>query len=143
MKRNTIIAIVIILIAVAAVVIFYLLLASKNNMGGGMGDGQPTTFKTITAEQAKKMMDGGNVTIVDVRRQDEYDAGHIKDAVLVPNEQLSDIAESKLPDKNAVLLIYCRSGSRSRVASQKLVELGYLNVYNFGGIIDWPYDIVK
>ena len=100
-------------------------------------------FQIIAADEAKKMMDEGNVTIVDVRRQDEYDAGHIKDAILIPNESIGDTAPAELPDKDAVLLVYCRTGIRAKEASQKLADLGYTHVYDFGGITDWPYDIVK
>lgn len=89
------------------------------------------------------MMDQGNVTIVDVRRVDEYEAGHIPGAILVPNETILTEAETKLPDKNAVLLIYCRSGRRSAEAAQKLLSLGYSQVYDFGGILNWHYDITR
>mgnify|MGYP003300786982 CR=1 FL=1 len=98
---------------------------------------------TITPEEAKLMMDQGNVTIVDVRRVDEYEAGHIPGAILVPNETILTEAETKLPDKNAVLLIYCRSGRRSAEAAQKLLSLGYSQVYDFGGILNWHYDITR
>ena len=89
------------------------------------------------------MMDQGNVTIVDVRRVDEYEAGHIPGAILGPNETILTEAETKLPDKNAVLLIYCRSGRRSAEAAQKLLSLGYSQVYDFGGILNWHYDITR
>ena len=101
-----------------------------------------SAYHKISAEEAKKMMDKGGVTIVDVRRQDEYDQGHIKDAILVPNETISDTQPEALPDKDAVLLIYCRSGRRSAEAANKLVAQGYTQVYDFGGIIDWPYETV-
>jgi len=95
----------------------------------------------ITAEKAKEMMDKGAVTIVDVRTQEEYDAGHIPNAILVPNETIGTDDIPALPDKKAVLLVYCRSGRRSAEASKKLAENGYENVYDFGGIKDWPYDV--
>jgi len=101
------------------------------------------SFQVIKPEEAKKMMDAGGVIIVDVRRQDEYDAGHVPNAILVPNETIAEEAATKLPDKNATYLLYCRSGHRAGIAAQTLVDLGYTNVYSFGGIIDWPYDIVK
>lgn len=88
------------------------------------------------------MMDKGGVTVVDVRRQDEYDAGHIANAVLVPNESIGDTAPAALPDKDATLLLYCRSGHRSAQAAAKLAALGYTHVYDFGGINSWPYDVV-
>lgn len=89
------------------------------------------------------MIDQGGVTIVDVRRIDEFEQGHIPGAILVPNETILTEATEKLPDQNAVLLIYCRSGRRSAEAAEKLVSLGYRHVYDFGGILDWPYEITQ
>lgn len=98
---------------------------------------------TITSEEAKNMMDQeDSLIIVDVRTQEEYDAGYIEGAVLIPDFDIETKAESLLPDKDATILVYCRSGRRSALAAQKLVELGYQNIYDFGGIIDWNYDIV-
>lgn len=98
---------------------------------------------TITSEEAKNMMDQeDSLIIVDVRTQEEYDAGYIEGALLIPDFDIETKAESLLPDKDATILVYCRSGRRSALAAQKLVELGYLNIYDFGGIIDWDYDIV-
>ncbi len=98
---------------------------------------------TMTSEEAKNMMDQeDSLIIVDVRTQEEYDAGYIEGAVLIPDFDIETKAESLLPDKDATILVYCRSGRRSALAAQKLVELGYQNIYDFGGIIDWNYDIV-
>lgn len=99
--------------------------------------------RKISPEEAKEMMDNGGVTVVDVRSREEFDEGHIPEAVLVTNETIGSEAPEELPDKDAVLLIYCRSGRRSAQAAEKLSGLGYTNVYDFGGIIDWPYDTVK
>lgn len=99
-------------------------------------------YHKITASEAKAMMDQGGVTVVDVRREDEYAAGHIPGSILVSNEGIRDTQPEGLPDLDAVLLIYCRTGVRSRLASDKLVEIGYQNVYDFGGIADWPYETV-
>lgn len=99
-----------------------------------------SAYHKIDAATAKEMMDGGDVTVVDVRRQDEYDAKHIPGAVLVPNESIGHSDPEALPDKEAKLIVYCRTGVRSKAASDKLVELGYENVYDMGGINDWPYD---
>ena len=97
----------------------------------------------ITQEKAKEMMksDDGHI-IVDVRRQDEYDSGHIPGAVLIPNESIGSEMPEGLPDKEQVILVYCRSGRRSKEASGKLADMGYVNVYEFGGIIDWTGEIV-
>lgn len=100
------------------------------------------SYHKISAEEAKEMMDTQDVIIVDVRTLEEYNAGHIENAILIPNESISG-EPTELPDKDAIILIYCRSGSRSKQASDKLVALGYTNIYDFGGIIDWPYEIVK
>ena len=97
-------------------------------------------YHKITAEEAKKMMDEGGVTVVDVRRADEYAAKHIPGAILVPNESIKEEQPEALPDKDAVLLIHCRTGIRSKDASDKLVAMGYKNVYDFGGINDWTYE---
>ncbi len=101
-------------------------------------------YLQINQEQARCMMeyDDGHV-IVDVRRQDEYDAGHIPGAICIPNESIGMEPPEELPDRSQVILIYCRSGNRSKQAAEKLGKMGYLNVYEFGGIIDWKGEIVK
>lgn len=100
-------------------------------------------YNKITPEEAKEKMDAGNVTIVDVRTQAEYEQGYIPGAILVPNETIGDTQPEALPDQETVLLVYCRSGRRSKEAAEKLVALGYQTVYDFGGILDWPYDIER
>jgi rhodanese-related sulfurtransferase len=102
------------------------------------------SYKQITQEEAKEMMakDDGHI-IVDVRRQDEYDEGHIPGAVLIPNESITDKRPEELPDLNQIILVYCRSGRRSKEASQKLADIGYTNVYEFGGINTLTGEIVK
>ncbi len=102
-----------------------------------------TSYKKISSKEAKEMMDGDSDTIIlDVRSQEEYDSGHIEGALLIPDGQISEKADSILTDKDATILVYCRSGRRSLAASKELVELGYTNIYDFGGIIDWPYETV-
>ncbi len=96
-------------------------------------------YQKISAEEAYEMMASQEVVVVDVRTREEYDGGHIENAVLVPNESIG----SEMPDKEATLLVYCRSGRRSKDAAQKLLALGYQSVYDFGGVIDWPYELVK
>ena len=101
------------------------------------------SFTMISQEEAMEMMerDDGHV-IVDVRRQDEYDAGHIPGAILIPNESITTEPPEELPDPDQIILIYCRSGNRSKQAAQKLADMGYTAVYEFGGIIDWTGEIV-
>ncbi len=117
---------------------------SDNNIVPQNNAAPAAVYKQITQEQAKEMMarDDGHI-IVDVRRQDEYDEGHIPGAVLIPNEEISTERPAQLPDPGQIILVYCRSGRRSKEASQKLADMGYVNVYEFGGIIDWTGDIVK
>lgn len=100
-------------------------------------------YHKISASKAKSMMDDGNVIIVDVRTAEEYNEGHIAQAILIPNESISTSQPSSLPDKDAVILIYCRSGNRSKQAADKLVAMGYTKIYDFGGIIDWTYGTVN
>lgn len=104
---------------------------------------ETATYQQITQEEAKEMMkaDDGHI-IVDVRRQDEYDSGHIPDAILIPNESIEKEQPKELPDLDQIILIYCRSGRRSKEASQKLADMGYTHIYEFGGIIDWTGEIV-
>lgn len=107
---------------------------SKNNI----------TYEQITAKEAKTIMDTeDNYIIIDARTQEEFDTGHIENAILIPEYEIAQRAEKELPQKDALILVYCRSGRRSKIASEELVNLGYTNVKEFGGIIDWPYEIVK
>ena len=100
-------------------------------------------YKKISAADAKARMDSGDtIVILDVRTQEENDAGHISGAILVPNETIVDKQPELLPDLDAEILVYCRSGNRSAQAAKKLIAIGYTNVVDFGGIIDWPYDVV-
>lgn len=103
-----------------------------------------TGYKQISQDEAKAMMarDDGHI-IVDVRRQDEYDAGHIPGAILIPNESIDKKRPKELPDFDQIILIYCRSGRRSKEASEKLAKMGYTNIYEFGGIITWPGETTK
>ena len=99
-------------------------------------------YVNITAEEAKQIMDTEEgYIILDVREQDEYDAGHIPGAILIPYTQIAEKAEEVLTDKDQLILVYCRSGRRSKIAAEALMELGYTNIKEFGGIIDWPYEV--
>lgn len=106
--------------------------------------GEKAMYQQITPQDAKKVMDSGEEHILlDVREQDEYDDGHIPGAMLIPYTEIESKAESLLPDKDKQILVYCRSGRRSKIASMSLAEMGYTNVKEFGGILDWPYEVVK
>lgn len=101
-------------------------------------------YRKISPVLAKEMIDSGDeLIIVDVRTASEFSQGHIPDAILIPNETIGSTPPAELPDKEALILIYCRSGNRSAQAARKLVSMGYLNVYDFGGILDWPYEVVR
>ena len=100
-------------------------------------------YRQLTEEQAKARMDSGDeVIILDVRTPEEYAQGHIAGAVLLPVSNITSDALELLPDKDAEILVYCRSGNRSRQAANALVDMGYTAVYDFGGIGSWPYDVV-
>ena len=102
------------------------------------------SYEQITAEKAKALIDNETgYTILDASTQDEYDAGHIEGAILIPEYDSEKQAPDKLPDKEQLILVYCRSGRRSKIAAEALAELGYTNVKEFGGIIDLPYGIVQ
>ena len=101
------------------------------------------TYEQITPEEAKTLMDTEKEFVVlDVRTEEEYNEGHIEGALLIPDYEIKEKAESILIHKDKLILVYCRSGRRSKNAANELVELGYTNVKEFGGIIDWPYEIV-
>ena len=102
------------------------------------------TYEQISAADAKSIMDSGeSYILLDVRTQEEYDEAHIDGAVLIPDYEIAEKAETILTDKDALILVYCRSGHRSKNAASELAALGYTNVKEFGGIIDWTYDIVS
>lgn len=104
----------------------------------------PITYKMITMEEAKEVFKtSGDYLIVDVRRTDEFASGHIPGAINIANEDIVDEEPEALPDKSQTIYIYCRSGNRSKQASDKLVKMGYTNIVEFGGIIDWTGEIEK
>ena len=110
----------------------------------GCSDGGSATYEQISGVEAKVLMDSeSGYIILDVREQYEYDEGHIPGAILIPYGEIADRVENELPDKDQLVLVYCRSGRRSKIAAEELVKLGYTNVKEFGGIIDWEYEIVK
>lgn len=103
---------------------------------------QTASYEQITQEEAKQIMDTTNgYILLDTRTREEYDQGHIPGALLIPHTEIAERAEEELPDKDQVILVYCRSGNRSKQASEVLVELGYTNIKEFGGINTWPYEV--
>ena len=110
----------------------------------GCSDGGSATYEQISGAEAQALMDSeSGYIIIDARTQEEYNEGHIPGAILIPEYEIADRAEKELPDKDQLILVYCRSGRRSKIAAEELVKLGYTNVKEFGGIIDWEYEIVK
>ena len=103
---------------------------------------QAASYEQITQEEAKQIMETTNgYILLDTRTREEYDQGHIPGALLIPHTEIAQRVEEELPDQDQVILVYCRSGNRSKQASEVLVELGYTNVKEFSGIIDWPYEV--
>ena len=102
-----------------------------------------TNYMQITAKEAKNIMDNEtDYIILDVRTEEEFSEGHIDGAILIPDYEIADKAEKILTDKDQLILVYCRSGRRSKLAADSLATMGYTNIKEFGGIIDWPYDVV-
>ena len=109
--------------------------------GGSNGS---ASYEQISQKEAKEIMDTvSDYIIIDARTEEEFAEGHIKGAILIPEYEIAEKAPSLIPQKDALILVYCRSGRRSKIASEELVKLGYTNVKEFGGIIDWQYEIVK
>lgn len=118
-----------------------LLLFLLSLLTGCGGNASDTSYHQITQEAAKQMMDTQEVIILDVREQEEYDSGHIPGAVLLPVGTIDETTAAEvIPKKDSTVLVYCRSGNRSKTASSALAELGYTNIYEFGGINTWPYE---
>ena len=122
--------------------IFLLAVMLLTACGQASENDQEAVYVNITAEEAKAIMDSEEgYIILDVRTQEEYDQGHIPGAIVISHEEIAEKAEEVLTDKDQLILVYCRSGRRSKIAAEALVELGYTNIREFGGIIDWPYEI--
>ena len=105
---------------------------------------QEAAYMNITAQEAKTIMDTEQgYVILDTRTREEYDQGHIPGAIQISHDEITEKAEEVLTDKDQLILVYCRSGRRSKIAAEALVELGYTNIKEFGGIIDWPYEVTE
>lgn len=116
-------------------------LAAALSLGGCSANDAPITYTSIPASEAKALMDSEtDYIILDVRTEKEYADGHTPDAILIPDYEIAERAENELTDKSQLILVYCRSGRRSKNAAEKLAEMGYSNVKEFGGIIDWGYE---
>lgn len=131
-------AVAAIIVAAAAAAVFFFMISKKDIADG---PDMERTYTQISMDEARAMMekDDGHI-VVDVRRVDEYEEGHIPGAICIPNEEIGDKKPDALPDTDQIILVYCRSGRRSKEASQKLFDMGYTNVYEFGGILDWTWE---
>ena len=119
------------------------LLSACSGGGASQALGEKPGYQKISPQEALTMLQEQDVTLLDVRTQEEFAEAHIEGALLLPDYEIEQKASELLPDKDAVILVYCRSGRRSQGAAQKLIEMGYSQVYDFGGIIDWPYETVS
>ena len=132
-------------LAVIILAIFMLTACGQSKGDSNMTENQtaPTgVYRNITAQEAKQIMDTQQgYVILDTRAQDEYDESHIPGAILIPHDEITEKAEGILTDKDQLILVYCRSGRRSKLAAEALQKLGYTNILEFGGIIDWPYEV--
>ena len=116
--------------------------SNGNGSNATTGSSNSASYQQVNAEAAKELMDiEDDYVILDARTQAEYDEGHIPGAILIPHDTVATAAEDALPDKGQLILVYCRSGNRSKQASQALADLGYTNVVEFGGITSWPYEV--
>ena len=132
MKR---VSVILILIITCTAILYGCTSGGENKM--------KNSYEQITPAEAKEIMDDRDgYVILDVRTQEEYDEAHIDGAILIPDYEIAAKAENILKDKNQLILVYCRSGRRSKLAAEELVKLGYANIKEFGGIIDWPYETV-
>jgi len=123
-------------------VFFVLNIVSAGFLYGHIG-GEEAVYIKISPSHAHEMMQSGGVLILDVRTEEEFANGHIEGAILLPSTEIRNLAEEVIPNKTQIILVYCRSGARSAAAARTLIEMGYTSVYDFGGILDWPYEIVR
>lgn len=143
MKKISITILILLSLGVAA--------CSKANVNDSTSGNITSTTKveasnptTITPEDAKKRLDSEKgIILLDVREPDEYAVGHIKNSILFPLGTIESEAPTKLTDKNATIFVYCHSGRRSALAAATLVKLGYTKIFDLGGIINWPYEVIS
>ena len=123
-------------------ILFLLAALMLTACGQDKENNREAVYMNITAEEARQIMDTEEAyVILDVRTQEEYDQGYIPGAIVIPHEEIEEKAQQALPDKNQLILVYCRSGRRSKIAAEALLRLGYTNIKDFGGILDWPYEV--
>lgn len=130
---------------IISVLLCIVLTACGNDINMNINDKEEyVMYQQITQQEAKRIMDSGeDFILLDVREQEEFDSGHIPGAILIPYTQIPQKAPTMLPDKDKLILIYCRSGRRSKIAAESLSQFAYTNIKEFGGIIDWPYEVER
>ena len=139
----------ILMLAITLTLFGFCACADKNTREGTTENSAENTtaliiYEQISQDEAKRIMDTEeDFVIIDARTQSEFREGHIEGAILIPEYEITERAEKEIPEKDTLILVYCRSGRRSKIASDALVKLGYTNVKEFGGIIDWQYEIIK
>ena len=132
------------IVLIGAVVIVAIVLIAKYLKSSGGGGAEKSGYHKISAKEARKMLDENKKAILlDVRTKQEFKSKRIKGAILIPHNEIAKKASSKLPDKDAVILTYCMSGTRSKAAAKQLVSMGYINVYDFGSIMAYPYETIS
>lgn len=125
------------IVSIIAALVFLIAISGCSSQEGSV-------YMNINAEKAKEMMENlDEFVLLDARSEEEFSEGHIPGAIVIPYEEVSERAEAEIPEKDVPVFVYCRSGRRSKIAAEELVSLGYSEVYEFGGIIDWPYEIEK
>ena len=125
------------IVSIIAALVFLIAISGCSSQEGSV-------YMNINAEKAKEMMENlDEFVLLDARSEEEFSEGHIPGAIVIPHEVVSERAEAEIPEKDVPVFVYCRSGRRSKIAAEELVSLGYSEVYEFGGIIDWPYEIEK
>ena len=103
-----------------------------------------TAYEKISAQTGKEMIaENSKIVLIDVRTKSEYDSGHISGSILIPHDEIAEKIKDAVPDKDTPIIVYCRSGNRSKTASDTLIELGYSQIFDMGGIVDWPYETTK
>jgi len=143
MNKTIIVILVVIIILLLLFFISKVFAKGTSETSSAAGE-KKASYRKISAQDAKVMIDSGQpLIILDVRTPGEFAEAHIKDAINIANETIGNDRPSLLPQSDATILVYCRSGSRSAQASKKLLALGYTEVYDFGGLISWPYETVQ
>lgn len=131
-------------ILIAGIVVGVIVVAAVGIKQHVTADQEGAEYTSITMEDAKEIFqEKGDYLIVDVRRADEFAEGHIPGAINIANEDIVSSEPAELPDKDQVIYVYCRSGNRSKQASEKLAAMGYTNIVEFGGILDWTGEVEK